>query len=270
MAAITPRERIATLHNYGAMLDVMPNRVVSLEHHTGVVATVGVGMPGSISRVTALVKNANPTWLSGRPLAVDRENTPACPVRMMNDVNYLAVSEAMDGAARGASTVFGVIRGAGVGGGIVVGGRVLVGTNELSERGRVNTSGRKLAGTARRHRRDEKCPREQASWVHAGHTCPFRAPRQWRRRPWGLVLNPRRALPGERPPRWDCGDVAVTWRGASAPSDEASHPAMPALLYARCGARASIIGFRGSRVQIPPSRLSTTTRSTPRTTLPRF
>src|ERR671930_620407 len=89
--------------------------------------TVGVGIPGALSRVSGLVKNANSTWLIGRPLKEDLERALGRPVRIENDANCFALSEAIDGAGKGARALFGVILGTGVGGGIVIDARVLVG-----------------------------------------------------------------------------------------------------------------------------------------------
>jgi fructokinase len=94
--------------------------------------SVGVGIPGAISPATGLVKNANSTWLIGRPLKQDLENALQREVRIENDANCFALSEATDGAGRGAQVVFGVILGTGVGGGIVVEGRVLKGPNAIA------------------------------------------------------------------------------------------------------------------------------------------
>ncbi len=94
--------------------------------------TVGVGIPGALSRATGLVKNANSTWLIGRPLREDLERALKRPVRIDNDANCFALSEAIDGAGKDARTVFGVILGTGVGGGIVVDGRVHVGRNAIA------------------------------------------------------------------------------------------------------------------------------------------
>lgn len=90
-------------------------------------ATVGIGIPGAVSPATGLVKNANSTWLIGHPLGRDLEAALGRPVRIENDANCFAVSEAVDGAAAGGDVVFGVILGTGVGGGLVVGGRVIRG-----------------------------------------------------------------------------------------------------------------------------------------------
>ncbi|MBU2581329.1 MAG: ROK family protein [Alphaproteobacteria bacterium] len=89
--------------------------------------TVGIGMPGSISPATGLVQNANSTWLNGMAFQKDIEAALGHPVRLANDANCFAVSEAVDGAGAGAHSVFGVILGTGVGGGLVIGGRIIDG-----------------------------------------------------------------------------------------------------------------------------------------------
>jgi len=94
--------------------------------------TVGVGIPGALSKVTGLVKNANSTWLIGKPLQQDLEKAIGRKVRLANDANCFALSEAVDGAGEGAEVVFGVILGTGVGGGIVVRGEVLTGANAIA------------------------------------------------------------------------------------------------------------------------------------------
>lgn len=94
--------------------------------------SVGIGIPGTLSRLTGLVKNANSTWLIGKPLKEDLEKLLNRPVRIENDANCFALSEAVDGAGKGARVVFGVILGTGVGGGIVVDGKVLVGPNGIA------------------------------------------------------------------------------------------------------------------------------------------
>jgi fructokinase len=95
-------------------------------------ASVGVGIPGMTSPRTGLVKNANSTWLIGRPLREDLETRLGRPVRLENDANCFAVSEAADGAAAGADVVFGAILGTGTGAGIVVRGSVLKGPNAIA------------------------------------------------------------------------------------------------------------------------------------------
>jgi predicted NBD/HSP70 family sugar kinase len=94
--------------------------------------SVGVGTPGSLSPVTGFIRNSNSTCLIGRPLRQELERALGKTVRMANDADCFALSEALDGAARGAATVFGVILGTGVGGGIVVNGRVLSGPNAIA------------------------------------------------------------------------------------------------------------------------------------------
>ena len=109
----------------------MAGLVKRLESETGRVGTVGAGIPGAISRVTGMVKNSNSTWLNGRPL--DRDLTAALEreVRIANDANCLAVSEATDGAAAGKHVVFAVILGTGCGGGVAIDGRVHEGPNSV-------------------------------------------------------------------------------------------------------------------------------------------
>ena len=94
--------------------------------------TIGIGIPGTISPATGVVKNANSTWLIGRPLQKDLERLLGREVRIANDANCLAMSESADGAGAGADVVFAVIAGTGVGGGIAVNGHVLTGPNGIS------------------------------------------------------------------------------------------------------------------------------------------
>lgn len=127
------RRRIDTPRgDYGGTLAAIVDLVAAVERETGERGTVGVGMPGSISPATGLVKNANSTWLIGHPLHTDLERALGRPVRTANDANCFALSEAADGAAAGARVVFGVILGTGTGGGIVVDGKVLVGPNAVA------------------------------------------------------------------------------------------------------------------------------------------
>lgn len=102
------------------------------ERAAGRPVTVGVGIPGAASRVTGLIKNANSTWLIGRPLQQDLSSALGREVRLANDANCLVMSEATDGAAAGAAVVFGVILGTGTGGGVVVHGRLLEGPNAIA------------------------------------------------------------------------------------------------------------------------------------------
>ena len=94
--------------------------------------SVGIGIPGAESRATGLIKNANSTWLIGKPLARDLEAALGRPVRMENDANCFALSEAVDGAGKDGAVVFGVILGTGVGGGIVVDRKVIRGVNAIA------------------------------------------------------------------------------------------------------------------------------------------
>ena len=94
--------------------------------------TIGIGIPGTISTLSGLVKNANSTWLIGRPLQTDLERRLGREVRVANDANCLAMSEASDGAGAGAAVVFAVVAGTGVGGGIAVNGRILTGANGIA------------------------------------------------------------------------------------------------------------------------------------------
>lgn len=126
------RLRRPTPPEYGGTLATIAALVGELEAALGRRGTVGVGMPGTISPATGLVKNANSTWLLGRPLAEDLERLLGREVRLANDANCFALSEARDGAAAGAAVVFGVIVGTGTGGGVVVNGRVLAGRNAVA------------------------------------------------------------------------------------------------------------------------------------------
>ena len=123
------RIRVPTPRGYEASLDAISGLVHEVERAAGGHGTVGIGIPGAIVPGTGLVKNANSVWLNGQPLARDLESRLSRPVRMTNDANCFALSEATDGAAVGAGVVFGVILGTGVGGGIVVDGRALDGVN---------------------------------------------------------------------------------------------------------------------------------------------
>jgi fructokinase len=126
------RQRVPTPRGYAESIDSIADLVASVERVAGTRGTVGVGIPGCIVPATGLVKNANSIWLNGRPFARDLAERLGRPVRMMNDANCFALSEAADGAAAGAHVVFGVILGTGVGGGIVVGNECLVGANSLA------------------------------------------------------------------------------------------------------------------------------------------
>ncbi len=119
-------------HDYGATIETLAAIVSQAEAATGTTCAVGIGIPGAVSRATGLIKNANSTWLIGQPLQQDLETRLRRDVRLANDANCLAVSEAADGAAAGARVVFGVILGTGTGGGLVVDGAVLEGANAIA------------------------------------------------------------------------------------------------------------------------------------------
>lgn len=127
------RRRLPTpTGDYAATLSAIAGLVADLDAASGGSASVGIGIPGALSPATGLVKNANSTWLIGNRLDKDLETVLDRPIRLENDANCFAVSEAADGAAAGADIVFGVILGTGVGGGIVIAGRPLRGRNAIA------------------------------------------------------------------------------------------------------------------------------------------
>src|SRR5260370_15596820 len=126
------RRRIpAPRGDYGRTLTAVVDLVCEIEQEMGARANVGVGIPGALSPATQLIKNANSTWLIGRPMAEDLARMLHRPVRLANDANCFALSEATDGAGAGADAVFGVILGTGTGAGIVVGGEGLTRANAI-------------------------------------------------------------------------------------------------------------------------------------------
>ena len=129
--AIVWRERAATPGGYARIVAVIAGMVGAAEAAVGP-STVGVGIPGTLSPATGLVKNANTQCLIGKPLDADLGLVLDREVRIENDANCFALSEAADGAGAGAHCVFGVILGTGCGGGVVVGGRVLAGRNRIA------------------------------------------------------------------------------------------------------------------------------------------
>jgi fructokinase len=129
----TYRKRVPTPQgDYEETVRVVAGLVLEFESLKKTSATVGIGIPGAQSRVTGLIKNANSTCLIGRDLKGDLEKALDREIRLENDANCFALSEATDGAGRGAKVVFGVILGTGVGAGIVVNGEVLVGPNAIA------------------------------------------------------------------------------------------------------------------------------------------
>jgi fructokinase len=129
---VAVRRRLATPRDYAGTLDALARLVTEIEAEAGRAGSVGVGIPGVVSHATGLVKNANSTWLIGRPLLADLEARLARPVRVANDANCFTLSEAIDGAGQGLDTVFGVILGTGVGGGIAIRRRIHEGPNQIA------------------------------------------------------------------------------------------------------------------------------------------
>jgi fructokinase len=127
------RERVPTPNDdYRAILQAIAGLVERAERSIGQRASVGVGTPGALSLHSGLLKNSNTLCLNGKPLLADLEQVLARPVKIANDANCFALSEAIDGAGRRARVVFGVILGTGVGGGIVIAGEPLSGCNAIA------------------------------------------------------------------------------------------------------------------------------------------
>jgi fructokinase len=127
------RRRVATPQgDYAATVRALVGLVRDVELDLGTEPSVGIGTPGSVSRRTGCLRNANSTCLNGQPLQRDIESALGRAVRVANDANCFAISEAVDGAGAGAECVFGVILGTGVGGGIVVRGQLLIGANAIA------------------------------------------------------------------------------------------------------------------------------------------
>jgi len=130
--AVRLRRRARTAADYEGILALLAGLVEQAEADLGAAgATVGIGIPGSLSPATGLVRNANTQCLNGRPLDRDLAARLGRPVRVSNDANCLALSEAADGAGAGHPVVFAVILGTGVGGGLVVDGRLIEGLNRV-------------------------------------------------------------------------------------------------------------------------------------------
>ena len=127
------RKRVSTpQRDYQATLASLRDLIFEAEREMAGTATVGIGIPGSLSPITGLVRNANSTCLNGQPFKQDLEALLEREIRIANDANCFTVSEARDGAGAGAEAVFGVILGTGVGGGIVVRGELLTGGNAIA------------------------------------------------------------------------------------------------------------------------------------------
>ena len=127
------RERVATPQgDYSGTLEAIQGLVVRAEAGLGGSGSLGIGTPGAVSRLTGRIKNSNSVCLNDQPLREDLERLLRRPVRMANDADCFALSEASDGAGKGYPVVFGVILGTGVGGGIVIEGRLLQGRNAIA------------------------------------------------------------------------------------------------------------------------------------------
>jgi len=132
-ASVIWRERVGTPQgDYNGTVEAMADLIERAERETGEQCRVGVGTPGTISPRSGLIKNANSVVLNDKPLKNDLERRLGRSVMMANDANCLALSEARDGAAAGAKSVFGVIVGTGVGGGLIVNGELHVGRNAIA------------------------------------------------------------------------------------------------------------------------------------------
>jgi len=126
------RRRIASPRAYHEMVTAIADLVRQAEHELRGVGSVGVGIPGAISPATGLVKNANSIWLNGQPLDADLTAALGREVRLANDANCFALSEATDGAAKECGVVFGVILGTGLGAGLVVAGKIIEGRHRIA------------------------------------------------------------------------------------------------------------------------------------------
>ena len=127
------RDRVATpKENYQDIIDAITALIKSAEKDVKQVCSIGICMPGSLSPTTGLIRNSNTTCLNGKPFKLDLEKILNREIRIANDANCFVLSEAIDGAAQDASTVFGVIVGTGTGGGLVVNKQVLTGNNAIA------------------------------------------------------------------------------------------------------------------------------------------
>ena len=126
------RKRIKTEKNYDGTINGIQLLVKEFESIFGKTESIGIGMPGAVSKDSALVKNANSIWLNGKPLKEDLEKVLSRRINLENDANCFALSEAVDGAGKGKKVVFGVIIGTGVGGGIIIDHKVIQGKNNVA------------------------------------------------------------------------------------------------------------------------------------------
>ena len=130
-AELLRRRAPAPRGSYAEAIEAIARFVLEAERDVGARCSVGIGTPGAVSRGSGVLKNAYASALNGMPVKPDLERRLGREVRFANDANCFALSEAIDGAARGARVVFGVILGTGVGGGIVVDGRAIEGANSI-------------------------------------------------------------------------------------------------------------------------------------------
>ena len=191
-------------HDYALTIEAIRGLVDEIEAGLGVRARVGIGTPGAVSPASGLVKNANSTELNGHSLVADLAAALGREVRVANDADCFALSEASDGAGAGRRVVFGVILGTGVGGGLVVDGRLWVGPNAIAgewghnelpsrtEAGLPDTRcycGRRrcietyLSGPGARRRSRPRSPRPRRPMSMPGGSSPSPAPAMRRRRP---------------------------------------------------------------------------------------
>lgn len=129
--AVVARLRKPNPGGYDSALETVAEVVAEVERQAGASGSVGIGVPGSISPVDGRMRNANSTWLNGRPFKEDLERRMERPLRLANDANCMALSEAADGAGAGCRVVFAAILGTGCGGGVVVDGRIIEGRNGI-------------------------------------------------------------------------------------------------------------------------------------------
>jgi len=130
--AFVTRQRIPTPDNYGDAVQAVVDLVAQVEKETGKARSIGIGVPGSISPRTGVMRNANTTYLNGSAFQKDLEKALGREIRLDNDANCLALSEAKDGAAAGARVTFAIIIGTGCGGGVVVDGKLISGANGIA------------------------------------------------------------------------------------------------------------------------------------------
>ncbi|HRE43530.1 MAG TPA: ROK family protein [Terricaulis sp.] len=130
---IRTRLRVPNPGDYEGAVRAVGELTARIEQEAGAGAkTIGLAIPGSLSEVTGMVRNSNSTWLNGKPFLQDLKSLLGRPVRIENDANCFALSEATDGAAAGARVVFGCIFGTGCGGGLVVDGKIVEGANGVA------------------------------------------------------------------------------------------------------------------------------------------